>query len=318
MSIHPTYTNSLKAIVVIFGAFSAATMVIFCTSLTGNIVGQVLTAIVGLGIVLAQYVFSVKIQQDKSNGDYDLATIVVTGVIFTASIMGTWSWAESEFNTNTKTSNLTSDRHIDNRDLIAMKKTTVKEHLAQAKVYRDRGGNYNGQAAKSTNAANKVQAEIALLIEESKNLPAETTGNSSQDLGLALGDQRGWAWLIFALMVDLSPVLALLELKKIAAIKKSDEVALNEGGTIKSDSLLSGTQKAATESTQYLSPPRNDARYSTIRHRVINQTVKLGKNAIQTEFSLGTKTVDKYFEWMMQEGVIKRTEGKRTYELVLS
>jgi hypothetical protein len=318
MNTHPIYTNSLKAIVVIFGAFSAATMVIFCTSLTGNIVGQVLTAIVGLGIVLAQYVFSVKIQQDKSNGDYDLATIVLTGVIFTASIMGTWSWAESEFNTNTKTSNLTSDRHIDNRDLIAMKKATVKEHLAQAKVYRDRGGNYNGQAAKSTNAANKVQAEIALLIEEGKNLPAETTGKSSQDLGLAMGDQRGWAWLIFALMVDLSPVLALLELKKIADTIKSDEVTLNEGGTIKSDSLLSDTPKAATKSTQYLSPPRNDERYSTIRHCVINQTVKLGKNAIQTEFSLGTKTVDKYFEWMMQEGVIKRTEGKRTYELVLS
>lgn len=318
MNTHPIYTNSLKAIVVIFGAFSAATMVIFCTSLTGNIVGQALTAIVGLGIVLAQYVFSVKIQQDKNNGDYDLATIVLTGVIFTASIMGTWSWAESEFNTNTKTSNLTSDRHIDNRDLIAMKKATVKEHLAQAKVYRDRGGNYNGQAAKSTNAANKVQAEIALLIEEGKNLPAETTGKSSQDLGLAMGDQRGWAWLIFALMVDLSPVLALLELRKIADTIKSDEVTLNEGGTIKSDSLLSDTPKAATKSTQYLSPPRNDERYSTIRHRVINQTVKLGKNAIQTEFSLGTKTVDKYFEWMMQEGVIKRTEGKRTYELVLS
>lgn len=316
MSIHPTYTSSLKAIVVIFGAFSAATMVIFCTSLTGNSVGQLLTAIVGLGIVLAQYVFSVKIQQDKSNGEYDFATIVLTGVIFTASIMGTWSWAESEFNTNTKTSNLTSDRHIDNRDLIAMKKATVKEHLAQAKVYRDRGGNYNGQAAKSTNAANKVQAEIALLIEESKNLRAETTGNSSQDLGLAMGDQRGWVWFVFALMVDLSPVLALLELKKIAATKKSDEVALNKGDTIKSDSLASGTQETATVITPLLSPPRNDERYSMIRHCVINQTVKLGKNAIQTKFSLGTTTVDKYFEWMMQEGVIKRTEGKRTYELV--
>jgi drug/metabolite transporter superfamily protein YnfA len=85
------YENCLKAIVIIFGTISATTMIIFCLSLTTDYLGQAIAAFIGLGIVLSQYVFSAKIQQDKRDNKYDAITIAVTVVIFSVSILGTWS-----------------------------------------------------------------------------------------------------------------------------------------------------------------------------------------------------------------------------------
>lgn len=143
------YGKSLIAIAFIFGSASAITMIIFCLSLTTNIMGKAIAALIGLGIVLAQYVFAAKIQQDKSKGQYDALTIIVTAIIFCASIMGTWSWVESEFNTNNKTSTLNSESYLDNRTLIAMKTITAQSHLDQAKTYSEKG-NYTTQAKTST------------------------------------------------------------------------------------------------------------------------------------------------------------------------
>lgn len=302
------YRTCLKAIVIIFGFVSASTMLLFCISLTTDTTGQVITAIVGLGIVLAQYVFSAKIQQDKNNGQYDIATIAVTAVIFCASILGTWSWLESEFNTNNKTSNQTSDRYLDNRTLIAMKTTTAQSHIDQAKEYKQKG-NYTGQARKSTKEADKVLAEIELLMQNSNNLPAATTGNSSQDMANALGDWRWIAWLILALIIDLCPVIAILELRSLGPVK----VTPNE-----SDTLASATD--ATAPLEYLQNlgdiSKQHWQFAAVVAALRNGTVKPGKNVIQKQFNLGTATVDRLFEQLIQLEVIKRTEGKRTYELV--
>jgi hypothetical protein len=304
------YGKSLIAIVIIFGSVSATTMVIFCLSLTTDSLGKAIAALIGLGIVLAQYVFASKIQQDKSKGQYDVITIIVTVIIFAMSIIGTWSWLESEFNTNNKTSTQNSESYLDHRDLIAMKKITVKEHLAQAKVYRDRGGNYNGQAQKSTLAANKVQAEIQILINERNTLPTITTGNSSQDMGAALGDFRFLVWLGFALIIDLCAVIAIIELKKYSG---AATVAPTESDTLTSGNAAT-TQPHHAEMLGEFS--KQHRQFAAVVTALRSGAIKPGKNAIQKKFNLGTATVDRLFEQLVQLKVIKRTEGKRTYELI--
>lgn len=305
------YEKALIVIVIIFGSISAATMMFFCISLTTDSVGQAITAFAGLGIVLAQYVFSAKIQQDKSNNQYDAVTIAVTTIIFIASIMGTWSWIESEFNVNKKTSTQSSDQYKDNRTLIAMKTITAQSHLDQAKTYGEKA-NYTTQAKNSTKEADKVLAEIEALIKQNTTLPTQTTGNSSQDMGAILGEWRWLVWLALALIIDLCTVIAILELRKL----KAEKVAL---GLLKA----TGTQSSGSIAT--IQPEHTDTlgglskqhkQFDTIVAALKTETVKPGKNAIQKRFNLGTATVDKVFEQLTTLNVIKRTEGKRTYELV--
>jgi hypothetical protein len=305
------YEKALIVIVIIFGSISAATMMFFCISLTTNTVGQVITAFAGLGIVLAQYVFAAKIQQDKSNGHYDAVTIVVTTLIFIASILGTWSWIESEFNTNTKNSTQSSDRYLDNRALIAMKTITAQSHIDQAKEYTEKG-NYTTQAKNSTKEADKVLAEIEALMKNSTALPTTTTGNSSQDMAAMLGKWRWLVWLALALIIDLCTVIAIIELRKLKATKVALE-SLNVTGTLSSGSIAT----IQPEQLEILGDSsKQHKQFTTIVAALKSESVKPGKNAIQKQFNLGTATVDKVFEQLTMLNVIKRTEGKRTYELV--
>jgi hypothetical protein len=206
-----------------------------------------------------------------------------------------------------------------------MKTITAQSHINQAQEYTDKG-NFPTQAKNSTKEADKVLAEIELLMQKNNTLPTATTGNSSQDMAIAFGDLRWLPWLVLALIIDLCPVIAILELRRLGAAK----VAPDESDT---DTTLTSGTGTTIEANDHLKKLLADNRMSghfellgdiTTQHKQFTAivaalksgSIKPGKNAIQKEFNLGTATVDQIFEQLTQLNVIKRTEGKRTYELI--
>lgn len=148
-------------------------------------------------------------------------------------------------------------------------------------------------------------------------------------MGAALGEWRFIVWLGFAVIIDLCAVIAILELKRLTpAVAEPTEVAPAESDTQTSAATKIWADKNAHFLKHFTNMPqvkqveiisdisKQHKRFTEIVAALQSGSIKPGKNAIQKEFNLGTATVDQIFEQLTQLDVIKRTEGKRTYELV--
>lgn len=324
------YKNSLKFIVVVFGGVSATTMILFCVSLTENTTGQILAGATGLGMIVAQYAFVYMVQDSEK---FNAIGWLIVICLFTASVAGTYSWIESEFKTGTAKNTQQSDSYKDYSDLIAMKKATIQENIEQAKSDRtNQKGNYNGRAINTTGEAEKGQQELKKLIDERRKLKGNGAVKSSQALAADFGEYRWIAWLFWALIVDICPLYAIHQLSNaVSGIEgdtfKDSDTQIQAGTFINSkecegDTALKQGRKAESDActvegatTQILSQAKQ---YNRIVQAITRGQVKPGKNAVRVHFGLGTATVDKIFNQLIENEVIRRSQNNRTYELVKS
>lgn len=300
------HSLALISVTAIFGGVSATTMILFCISLTENPTGQILAGATGLGMVVAQYAFVYKVNGHET---FNATGWLIVICLFTASVAGTYAWIESEFKTGTAKSTHQSDSYKDYSELIALKKATIKENLEQAKADRaNPKGNYNGRAISTTSNAEEAQQALKSLIDERAKLTSQGTVKSSQALAGNMGEYRFIAWLFWALIVDICPLYAIHQLSK------SDRATHNNSAT-HSNSATSATDTPPTKENATTQPPQL---YNRVHLALLNHEVKPGKNAVRTQFKLGTATVDKLFKQLIQNGVIQRSQNNRTYELIKS
>jgi hypothetical protein len=211
-----------------------------------------------------------------------------------------------------------------------MKKTTIQENLEQAKADRtNQKGNFNGRAINTTSDAEKGQQELKNLIDERGKLKGNGDVKSSQALAAELGSYRFLAWLFWALIVDVCPLYAIHQLGKAGSDTKSgtrvNSDTLMQLGTIEKKSrqgMSGGTQKGeslANSDTSTVEGATNHIKqYNRVCRALLNNEVKPGKNAVRTQFNLGTATVDKIFYQLIENNIIQRSANKKTYELVKS
>lgn len=299
--VNKTEINTAKAIGAVFAAISTYCSALLWWSFAEGLLDQIITATLGAGFVVAQYLFFSKRKEHIAF----FATAIILLAISTIATMG---FIESRLNSINDSDVKNSDRYNQLTKKIEQLNTTLSLQNASAeKDLTNKEENYTGRANKTLKAAQSTEAAITEAEAERSALIKESPRSDKSGSAIAniLGDWRWLLWLFLALMVDLIVVLC------VAIVKKGQQKNVAKFRHLRSDEIkkivLKGTPSVLPKPFKTLS--KHDALTATIANKIISNTYgdMPSQQAVMRDFKIRHARAKAIFQELQEMQVIEWT-----------